>query len=335
MSITFKKNLSSTSNIRLPAGTRLNSNGNLLLTSTGISTLDTFIAGGLPIGSLIIIYEDKNSFLSDSILRCYLAEGVYDKHDLCVINSRRDLTENLPTKEEIQHVEQENEKMKIAWRYENLSTLDSSSTIHFDLQSTKTLPDNLLQQIQIHKLTYNDYCQSKSDLSYRYFLLENLRKYLTTNYSSQQADKRILRLAIQSLSSSLFDTDSSNHFDELTNFLYQLRILLRTSLATCIITLNEKSKIFETLADIVFELKLSNISMNDYVGFCQLIKVPKLNTIQPFVPETWDIGVKLIKHRKNLVFEKYSIPPDLSEEASRDDKQHKTLSCAPPKELDF
>jgi hypothetical protein len=111
-------------------------------------------------------------------------------------------------------------------------------------------------------------------------------------------------------------------------------MLLRTSLATCIITLNEKSKIFETIADIVFELKSSNLPTNDYVGFCQLIKLPRLNTIQPFIPDTWDIGIKLIKHRKNILFEKYSIPPDLSEDASREEKS-KTLTCSPSKQLDF
>jgi elongator complex protein 4 len=336
MSITFKKNVSSTSNIRLPSGTRLNSNGTLLLTSTGISSLDTFIGGGLPIGSLLMIYEDKNCYLSDSILRCYLAEGVYNKHDLCVAALRTDPTENLPSKEENVTVEQENEKMKIAWRYENLSSIDSSasSTTHYDLQCTKSLPSELIDQINIHKLTWNDYIQLNTSISYRNFLLKSMQKLLTVNYSSQQTEKRILRIGIQSLSSSLFDDQTSNHFDELCSFLYHLRILLRTSLATCIITLNEKSKIFETIADIVFELKSSNLPTTDYVGFCQLIKLPRLNTIQPFIPDTWDIGIKLIKHRKNLIFEKYSIPPDLSEDASREEK-NKTLTCSPSKELDF
>jgi elongator complex protein 4 len=340
MSITFKKKVSSTPNIRLPSGTRLNSNGTLLLTSSGISSFDTFIGGGLPIGSLLLIYEDKNSNLSDSILRCYLSEGIYNKHDLCVTSLRTDLTETLPTKEDNlpseNRLDDENEKMKIAWRYENLSTIDSSSisNIHYDLQSTKSIPIELTEQIKIHKLTWDDYIQSQSSLSFRNYLLKTLHKLITTNYSSQQTDKRILRIGIQSLSLSLFDDKTENHFDELFTFLYHLRILLRTSLATCIITLNEKSKLLETLADLVLELKLSNIIHNDYVAFCQLIKLPKLNTIQPFIPDTWDIGIKLIKHRKNIVFEKYSIPPDLSEDASREDK-NKSLTCSPSKELEF
>ena len=340
MSITFKKKVSSAPNIRLPSGTRLNSNGTLLLTSSGISSLDTFIGGGLPIGSLLLIYEDTNSNLSDSILRCYLSEGIYSKQDICTAAIRTNLTENLPIKEENAPVEDraddENEKMKIAWRYENLSTIDSSSisTSHYDLQSTKTIPAELMDQSKIHKLTWNDYTQSQSTLSYRNYLLKSLQTLLTTNYSSQQTDKRILRIGIQSLSSSLFDDKTEEHSNELFSFLYYLRILLRTSLATCVITLNEKSKILETLADIVIQFKLANIIFNDYVAFCQLIKLPKLNTIQPFIPDTWDIGIKLIKHRKNIIFERYSIPPDLSEDASREEK-NKTLACSPSKQLDF
>ena len=339
MSITFKKHVSSTSTTRVPLGTRLNSNGNLLLTSCGISSLDTFIGGGLPIGSLLLIYEDKNSHLSDSVLRCYLSEGIYNKHDLCIAALRNDPTENLPTKEYLplgNYLDDENEKMKIAWRYENLSTIDTSSisNVHYDLQSTKSIPNEFIEQIKIHKLTWNNYIQSQSSTSYRNYLLNILQKLLTTTYSSKNSDKHILRIAIQSLSSSLFDNQTNDHFDELARFLYYLRILLRTSLATCIITLDEKSKLFETLADIVFELKLPNLVQNDYVGFCQLIKLSRLNTIQSFIPITWDIGIKLIKHRKNIIFEKYSIPPDLSEDASRDDK-NKTLLCSRPKQLDF
>ncbi|CAF0961116.1 unnamed protein product [Adineta ricciae] len=338
MSITFKKKVSSTPNVRLPLGTRLNSNGTLLLTSTGISSLDTFIGGGLPIGSLLLIYEDQNCNLSDSIVRCYLSEGIYNKQDLCVAALRTDPIENLPTKEENisssdNRTDEENEKMKIAWRYENLSTIDSAaaSTIHYDLQSSKPIPNELKEQVKIHKITWNDCTSSQS---YRQYLLKSLHKLLTNDYSSQQAEKRILRIGIQSLSLSLFDGNSANHFDELFAFLYHLRILLRTSLATCVITLNEKSKLFETVADLVFELKLSNLIHTDYVAFCQLVKLPKLNTIQPIIPDTWDIGIKLIKHRKNLVFEKYSIPPDLSADASRDEKT-KSLTCTPSKEFDF
>ncbi|CAF3407210.1 unnamed protein product [Rotaria socialis] len=337
MSITFKKKVSSTATTRLPSGTRLNSNGTLLLTSTGISSLDTFIGEGLPIGSLTVIYEDKYSNISDSILRCYLSEGIYNKHDLCVAALRTDPTENLPTKEEYTPTDDSpSDKMKIAWRYENLSTINSSTTtnIHYDLQTTKSIPNELVEQIKIHKLTLNEYKQSQPAISYRNYLLKSLQQLLTTNYSSQHADKRILRIAIQSLSLSLFDDDDLHHADELFSFLYHLRILLRTSLATCVITLNEKSKLFETVADIVFECKLSNTIHSDYVGFCQLIKLPKLNTVQPFIPDTWDIGIKLIKHRKNIIFEKYSIPPDLSEDASRDEK-NKNFSCSSSSKLDF
>ena len=339
MSITFKKKVSSTNAVRLPAGTRLNANGTLLLTSTGISSLDAFLGGGLPIGSLVLVYEDPNSTLADSILRCYLAEGIYSQQDLCIAAERTNLTENWPIREEneTRPDETDNDKMKIAWRYENLSTVDASSASthpHYNLQPTKPLPSELIEQIQIHNLTWKDYLQSPSTPSYRHYLLQCIQRLITTRYSSQQADKRILRISIQSLSLSLFDTDKTHRSDELFAFFYHLRILLRTSLATCLITLNEKSRALESLADMAFELKLSNLMHNDYVGFCQLIKLPRLNTVQVFIPDTWDIGIKLIKHRKNILFEKYSIPPDLSEDASRDEKP-KTFACSPSKQLDF
>lgn len=343
MSITFKKKVSSsvatpqtTVAPRLPSGTRLNSTGTLLLTSTGLPSLDNFIGGGLPIGSLLLLYEDPTGNLSDSIVRCFLSEGIYNKQDLCVISMRNDPCENLPVKEETISIEQtEQEKMKIAWRYENLSQLETTSHFHYDLQSSKSIASEFLDHITIHRLNWNDYENSQSKLSFRFYLLDRIRKLIGENYSSQQTEKRIVRLALPSFSSSLFDTENSNHFDEMFSFLYHLRVLLRTSLATCVITLNERSKSLENLADLVVNLKLSDVHHGDYVGFCQLIKLPRLNTIQAFVPDTWDIGIKLIKHRRNLLFEKYSIPPDLSEDASRDEKNKSTNSCSTSKQFDF
>lgn len=351
MSITFKKKVSSSAAApsapappRLPSGTRLNPTGTLLLTSTGIPSLDTFIGGGIAIGSLLIIYEDPTGNLSDSIVRCFLSEGVYNKQDLCVVAMRNDPSENLPVKEEpldnekaSEDNEQSAEKMKIAWRYENLSAIETVSHLHYDLQSTKRIPSEYFDQIRLHRFTWNDYERSQSTGSFRCYLLQQIRQLITEQYSSQQSEKRILRLALPSFSSLLCDSDPSthSHSDELFTFLYHLRVLLRTSLCTCVLTMNERSKSLENLADFVIDLKLSTIHSNDYVGFCQLIKLPRLNTMQGFVPETWDIAMKLIKHRKNLLFEKYSIPPDLSEEASREEKSKTTMSCSSSKEFDF
>ncbi|CAF0733848.1 unnamed protein product [Didymodactylos carnosus] len=360
MSFTFKKKLStaandatsaapsSSSTLRLPPGTRLNTNGNLLLISSGIQSLDSFIGGGFPVGSLILIYEDDDSsYLSDSILRCFLSDGVYSKHDLCISSMRTDPTQfikNLPTKSEKDQEQEDGQSddssMKIAWRYENLSSstpsLKAQQHSHYDLNSKNSILPELLDQISITKFTWTDYEQKqqrskqKWSTSYRDFLFQSIDNLILSNYSTTNVkeDKRILRLCIQSLSSCLFDTDQER-FAQIYSFLYCLRISLRQSLATCIVTLSSKYfyKQLENLCDIIFEMKLpSQLISGDYVGFCNIIKLPKLNSITSFIPDTWDIGIKLIKHKKYLLFEKYSIPPDLASDASRDGSNEKKSS---------
>lgn len=344
MSSSFKRNVSAsstTSNInaakRFPAGTRLNNSGNLLLTSTGIPSLDSFLAGGLPIGSLILIGEDPQRTISSSILRCFLSEGIYRKQNICSVDFEHDLTEILPVKEEISDEKSTNEEenLKIAWRYENLSSIENLEKVHFDLKTKKTIPEEMIEKNQMRKIDLKTFESENDGETCRKFVLRKLEEILRNEFSSQSSEKKILRISISSFDSSIFDVDSTKRFDELCFFFYFLRIFLRSSGALCVVTLAEIPRALTNLADFVFDLSLSNVKATEHVGFCRISKLPRLNSIQTVATETRDIGIKFIRHKKHLIFEKFSIPPDLSDDASRDEK-NKTVSCSSTsKELDF
>ena len=57
-------------------GTRTSLQNNQLLTPIGIPSIDSFIGGGLPVGSVILIGQDKNNSFADIITRCFLGRHI-------------------------------------------------------------------------------------------------------------------------------------------------------------------------------------------------------------------------------------------------------------------
>jgi elongator complex protein 4 len=108
-----------------------------LTTSTGTTSLDGILAGhsGLPLGSSLLVEEHGTTDFSGNLLRYYAAEGLVQghqvhvlgypeawKHELPAVSSKKDST---ASKAPIQN----DEKMKIAWRYENLASRNSPSNL--------------------------------------------------------------------------------------------------------------------------------------------------------------------------------------------------------------
>jgi hypothetical protein len=65
-------------------GCKTSVQNNQLLTSIGIPSIDYFIGGGLPVGSVCIVGEDTMGYYSDIVCRCFVADGVLNKHELFI-----------------------------------------------------------------------------------------------------------------------------------------------------------------------------------------------------------------------------------------------------------
>jgi len=113
----------------LSAGVRPSPVDGRLTTSTGTPTLDTLLAGhaGLSLGNSILLQENGTTDYAGSLLKYYAAEGIVQGHVLHVVGVREGWTRELPglvggtgNKAESSSAKQESDKMKIAWRYENL-----------------------------------------------------------------------------------------------------------------------------------------------------------------------------------------------------------------------
>ncbi|KAK4651601.1 Elongator subunit elp4 [Podospora pseudocomata] len=104
-------------------------------TSTGTASLDQLLAGhsGLPLGTCLLVEEQGTTDFSGILLRYYAAEGLVQGHQVHLVGYPPQWRRNLPGLAEPdkkskskQPPPAQEEKMKIAWRYEALGNSAAS-----------------------------------------------------------------------------------------------------------------------------------------------------------------------------------------------------------------
>lgn len=155
MSSFKRRDPSKQSNLKSYAGTRVSpASSSTINTSTGISSLDDLLGGGLPLScSMVIAAPDLHSSYGDLVQKYYVAEGLACGHRVCVIDAfaedfLKDLmwypkTSTLTAAPSVTTVQTENtlggdleddedrlaetdRKVKIAWRYEQMKTFQTT-----------------------------------------------------------------------------------------------------------------------------------------------------------------------------------------------------------------
>ncbi|XP_030056526.1 elongator complex protein 4 isoform X2 [Microcaecilia unicolor] len=247
-------------------GTRASVHNGQLLVSTGASSLDSVIGGGLAVGTLLLI-EDKYNMYSNLLLKYFIAEGVVSGHDLFVASAEEDpssILQELPApllddfhKNNLDKEEKTTgdlqKSMKIAWRYQNLPKLEVTPAArsrfghHYDL--SKAMSSEMLQAVRCHTFFLPTECGSAicCSMGHAYtLLLQSIHRVIQQEgfdgSCPQKKHKNILRIVLQSLGSVLWGddiccSDHPQYIHSLTRFLHALRGLLRMSLSACVISL--------------------------------------------------------------------------------------------------
>ncbi|XP_017914784.1 PREDICTED: elongator complex protein 4 isoform X1 [Capra hircus] len=252
------------------AGTRRSVRNGQLLVSTGLPALDQFLGGGLAVGTLLLIEEDKYNIYSPLLFNYFLAEGIASGHALLVASAKEDpadILQKLPAplidhsyKKECDedicgHKMESDIKMKIAWRYQLFPKMEGgpvlSSGFGHDYDISKRIPQELIETSKWHgfflpeKISSTFNVESCSLTSGYMKLLQFIQNIIYEEgfdgSNPQKKQKNILRIGIQNLGSPLWGDDiccaeNCDASHSVTKFLYILRALLRTSLSACIIT---------------------------------------------------------------------------------------------------
>ncbi|XP_043825829.1 LOW QUALITY PROTEIN: elongator complex protein 4 [Dromiciops gliroides] len=257
--------------LRSIAGTRPSVRNGQLLVSAGLPALDQLLGGGLAVGTLLLIEEDKYNIYSNLLFKYFLAEGIVCGHTLLVASAKEDpddIVQELPEPLQDDKYKKELDEgsshkshrepdisMKIAWRYQNLPKMEagpgSSSRFGHYYDVSKRMPQEIIQCAKWHKFFLPEEITSYPNaescaLTHGYTKLLHFIQRIISEQGfdgscPQKKQKNILRIGIQSLGSPLWGDDiccddAPEHMHSLTRFLYVLRGLLRMSLSACIIT---------------------------------------------------------------------------------------------------
>ncbi|KAJ8248922.1 hypothetical protein GJAV_G00229220 [Gymnothorax javanicus] len=251
-------------------GTRPSIQNGQLIVSTGVTSLDYVIGGGLAVGTLLLIEEDKYDSYSRMLVKYFLAEGVVCGHSLFVASARDHPNEILqelpapilddiasPRNEECQGKLGDPEgpdSMKIAWRYQNLpkvqTALASSSRFGHYYDVSKVMDAEVRETAKCTSFFLPDEvtlssATGPSRMTEGYHaLLRSIQGAIRSqgfDGSTPQKSRNVLRIGLQSLGSTLWGDDiccseSPAHAASLTTFLYGLRALLRSSLSVAMVT---------------------------------------------------------------------------------------------------
>ncbi|KAL8290030.1 hypothetical protein RQP46_002969 [Phenoliferia psychrophenolica] len=260
----FRRRVTATS---IP-GTRPSPYNSLPLLSTGLSSLDDILGGGLPLSSSLLVESDTPTAYADLFLKFWVSQGVECKQDVVVVSSGldvspEDIVKALPGVEggavvggkldEPEGADDDDEpelkdgKMKIAFRYEGMkqhavtvaapTPKAAEADVYcslFDLTTIRALRAG--DRGRLHPLDVDTLTSSLPGDLYE-VLYQRLASIISEGGYSLPQDptkpRRALRIAIASLGSPAWGPSSPS---SLYSFLHRLRSLLRSSAAAAFIT---------------------------------------------------------------------------------------------------
>ncbi|KAJ8919076.1 hypothetical protein NQ315_012060 [Exocentrus adspersus] len=292
-------------------GTTFSTQNGQLLTSSGVPSLDS------------LLEEDFHGLYSKILLKYFLAEGIVTSHSTFVASQDTNpssIVKELPAvidsdsepETDVQKISGNSNKMKIAFRCQNLPTDD--------------LSDNF------------------KHIGHFYDLSKNILKLkMESSFLKDNPERRsLLRIGIHSLGSpmwlphskSVHSIDSSR---DLNLFIFCLRALVRSAYAVAVITI--PTHLYHEISldrcihssDIAIRLQAfsgteleNNQSLSDYHGFFYLTKLAAINSLASRHPGSVEYAFKL--RRKKFTIEMLHLPPDIGED--RENKKEKVPSLA-------
>jgi len=341
---------------------------NHLLASTGIPDLDRFLGGGVAIGTVLVVKEDASGNFSKLLLKYFLSEGLVHNHSLMIAEANVDgkkLLNSLPSFEFETNCDNQNDskidesdKMKIAWRYQKQNStkepiLNTDTSLkHHTFNLLKTVSSDVIEKSDIIVSDVQD-IGIKDQSIWQNTTMCNIiadikEKVKTGGYLIDPSVKKdhtnILRIGIHSLGNLLWG-DLEFMDKNLCTFLISLRAIMRSCFGVAVITIPSNILHLPDIndrillcSDYVLNLEsfeseeVVNQVYKDYHGLIFIDKIPCIGALSPPNHLIQDPSQLVFKSKRTkFVIEKFHLPPDLSEEVARDQKNKAVKS----KNIDF
>lgn len=340
--------------------------------SSGVPSLDHVIGGGIPTGSIFMLEEDVLRNYSRVMRKYFIAEGLVCKHDLLLASLDGDdelIMQEIPTPTNADadvegSQDDENSKMKIAWRYENIGPIESTLGVNsnfghfFDL--SRYMDSDSFKDLIINYWNAsheNDEVARGFHNKYFYSLLKEIQQKLDsdTYKPNSEGRKNVLRISIDSLGSPLWTSGTLNKhrdnidYKDMVKFMYFLRSLVCNTNAVAYVSvpthLFDDATVVKKLGHIVDSAvrlesfagsdRETNPVFKDYHGLFHVAKISAINTLVTYLPPTLDLAFKL--RRKKFVIEKLHLPPELQESSEREQDEVPSSGCGifNKKNIDF
>ncbi|XP_067142218.1 elongator complex protein 4 [Centruroides vittatus] len=295
-------------------GTKLSLQNMQLIVSTGVPTLDYFLGGGLTVGTILLIEEDKYGRYAKLLMKHFLAEGVTNNHSILLASGDESPKNILESSTGHQFYNQYNVNTKM-----NRKVISKCSPATIDISSENESPPE---------------CNSQFLTSSCFKIANRLQAMIKDGlFSTSQScsQRNILRIAIHSLGSPYWKEEYSKERWEtdILRFLYLLKSMMRSAFSVAVISvpanLLQNHVLLERMrliCDTVIRLEGFDSAegeihpaFKDYKGLLHVVKVHHLNLLKPHKLDTDDLAFCFRK--RSLVFEKFHLPPLLEEAASR------------------
>nr|CAG4644176.1 EOG090X0ALT [Lepidurus arcticus] len=294
--------------------------------------------GGVPINAICLLEEDTASNYGRLFSKLFMAEGIVHGNFIFAATLDGNAYETVNTLPSAKKEAQKepaaditsvgadmNDKMKIAWRYENLHAYPEQAAnrtlTQFDFSHVMPLSDADKERIHIWN-------PSNTPALPLYFDLLSSISHVIENrkLGTEQEPSNVLRISLMALGSPFWDEEGYKE-SFLSSFTIGLKALLRQSSACVFLTVPSHLIPAHVLSrlrqscDVV--LRLSSLDSEakkcypDIHGILTVTSVPTLNALRrpPQSEPFTSYGFKF--WRKKCIIEKLHLPPDLSDSASR------------------
>ncbi|KAJ3153162.1 Elongator subunit elp4 [Geranomyces variabilis] len=363
--------------------TRISAANSTVITSTGVPAIDALLGGGLPLHSALLIHADRFTAYAKLLLSYYLAQGIASSNAICLADDDpQDLVQNLmavvegkvPSEvssepdddadddalvlpatgvRQLGATREEDDKMRIAWRYQGLPKFDASVGVLgrrdvnsqqpfcnlFDLTKRITAAQlnaagPRMALLDVSSVAADAEVNNVPDTASAYDTLIKSINDLIDHYGFRirpgaPPPPTVLRIAIHGLGSPTWGPATPQR---LASFTHSLRAALRTSYATAVIIIPHSTPLATatTLAHLTdAALRVDSFAgaaspvhpayESQYHGFLDVLKIPRVGCLGARKGDVGRLGFKV--RRKRFAVELCSLPPEGEGEGRGDDEE--------------